>query len=141
MVYMVWESLPERFSNIEMDQFVVMPNHFHGIVVIHEVGHTGVDTVGVPLVGTPNRVGTRHTPTDASTLGEMIGAFKSITTHQYIQGFRQKGWPSFDGRLWQRNYWEHIIRSEESLNEIRRYIQNNPLFWAEDKLHPDMDLV
>ena len=156
IVQTVWTSLPERFPHIEIDEFVVMPNHFHGILIIHQgdandgknkiVGvdirgaPTADESVGTPLalVDTPNRAGLVPAPTNNySTLGNMIGAFKSITTHQYIQGVRQKGWPSFDGRLWQRNYWEHIIRNDESLNKIRQYIQTNPVSWVEDKLHPN----
>ena len=148
MVQTIWESLPKWFPHIEMDEFVVMPNHFHGILVIH-AGHnvgtsdhntgTSDHNVGVSLVDTPmdapdtpDRATTRVAP----TLGNMIGAFKSITTHQYIQGVRQKDWPPFDGRLWQRNYWEHIIRDEQSLHRIRNYIQSNPISWEQDSLHP-----
>jgi REP element-mobilizing transposase RayT len=67
----------------------------------------------------------------------MVGAFKSITTDQYIQGVRSKGWPAFDRRVWQRNLWEHIIRSEAELAEIREYIRNNPASWEKDQFHPD----
>ena len=92
-----------------------MPNHIHGIIAI----------VGVPLVGTqktigdsPNRADTRPAPT--AGLGDIVGVFKSITTtHEYIRGVRQYGWTAFPGKLWQRNYYEHIIRNENEMNRTR----------------------
>lgn len=69
------------------------------------------------------------------TLGDMLGAFQSITTVEYIRGVKQKNWPSFDGKLWQRNYWEHIIRNEQSYNRISKYIINNPVNWDDDKFN------
>jgi len=70
-------------------------------------------------------------------LGDIVGAFKSITTVEYIRGVKQQGWPPFDKRLWQRNYWEHIIRNERALNAIRRYIIDNPRRWHLDRYNPD----
>jgi putative transposase len=64
--------------------------------------------------------------------GRNRGAFKSITTHEYVLRVRNCGWPPFPGRLWQRNYYEHIVRNEVSLNAVRRYIAENPLKWASD---------
>ncbi len=63
----------------------------------------------------------------------MVGAFKSLTTNQYIRGVKSNKYPSFEKRVWQRNYHEHIIRSEESLNMIREYIMNNPAKWKDDR--------
>ena len=60
-----------------------------------------------------------------------MGAFKSLTTHKYIQGVREAGWPPFHKRLWQRNYYEHIIRSEKAYHNIAAYIRNNPARWQE----------
>ena len=70
------------------------------------------------------------------TLGEIIGAFKSITTNEYIKAVKSNHWQRFNGKLWQRNYWEHIIRNEESYQNIAEYIVNNPLKWNEDQLNP-----
>jgi hypothetical protein len=56
--------------------------------------------------------------------------------HEYIVGVRQRGWPPFDGKVWQRNYYEHIVRNERELNAMRRYIANNPLQWMLDLDHP-----
>ncbi len=61
-----------------------------------------------------------------------------MTTKRYADGVKQLGWPPFPGRLWQRNYYEHIIRDEESLNRIREYIANNPLQWDLDRENPNL---
>ncbi|GEM19923.1 hypothetical protein NONS58_13230 [Nitrosococcus oceani] len=57
-----------------------------------------------------------------------------MTTNEYIRGVKQNGWPSFPGKLWQRNYWERIVRNETELDRIRDYIRNNPVQWESDKL-------
>lgn len=70
-------------------------------------------------------------------LGQIIGAFKSITTREYIRGVDEKGWARFDKRLWQRNYYERIIRNEREMDAIWRYIENNPATWAMDDENPN----
>jgi len=72
----------------------------------------------------------------APTVGDIVGAFKSITTVGYIRGVKQFGWPPFAGRLWQRNYYEHIIRDEREWHRIRRYIAANPTRWPRDRENP-----
>jgi REP element-mobilizing transposase RayT len=72
----------------------------------------------------------------APTLGQVIGAFKSITTDQYIDGVKRCGWAPFPGRVWQRNYYEHVIRNDRSLNAIRNYIEANPSQWENDPENP-----
>jgi len=111
MVQRVWNELPERFPNINLDESIVMPNHFHGVLMIIE-------------------------KTD-KVLGDIVGAFESITIHEYILGVRNMGWPRFNKKLWQRNYWEHIIRDEKDLNRIREYIINNPMEWKSDTENPN----
>jgi REP element-mobilizing transposase RayT len=135
MVSDTWEKLSERFPNIELHEFVVMPNHFHGIL---EIVGTPV-FVGAPRVGafacnhdmgaTDTKATTRVAPT---TVGKMMDAFKSITTVEYIRGVRLSDWLPFDGKLWQRNYYEHIIRNERSYQNIAEYIINNPVRWRDD---------
>jgi len=121
MVHLHWALLPERFQNIELDVYQVMPNHFHGIIVINEpVGASLVDA----LYSRP-------------TLGDIIGAFKSITANEYIKGVHNKSWPQFYKLLWQRNYYEHVVRDEKDLNRIRDYIQSNPANWDEDEENPN----
>ena len=65
----------------------------------------------------------------------MMDAFKSITTVEYIRGVKNLGWKPFDGKIWQRNYYEHIIRNEKSYNTISNYIINNPAQWQADKFY------
>ena len=72
---------------------------------------------------------------NGKTVGDMVGAFQSIVTVEYIRGVKIQGWQPFNGKLWQRNYWEHIIRNEQSYQRISAYIINNPSNWNEDKLY------
>ena len=141
MVEKEWLKLPERFINIALHEYIVMPNHFHAILEI--VGATLVvahnDEDGQPQ-GLPQReIPQRETPqretpqregetvsTRVKTLGGMIGAFQSITTVEYIRGVKNNNWQPFDRILWQRNYYEHIIRNEVSYVRISDYIINNP---------------
>ena len=126
MIQTKWLELPHRFSHIRLDEFIVMPNHFHGIIIINND-----ENVGAPLVGAPG-AGTRPAP----TLGDMVGAFESITTNAYIRGVKQRRWPPFPGKLWQRNYHDRIIRDEDELNRIREYIIYNPVKWSDDEDNP-----
>ena len=59
-----------------------------------------------------------------------------MTTNEYIRGVKQHDWPQFPGKLWQHNYYEHIVRNEDELDRIREYIQNNPAQWDTDKDNP-----
>ena len=149
MVEMEWLALGVRFPAIRLHEYIVMPNHFHGIIEI----------VGSPLVGDhqneegqPQGIAPTPTPTPTAaqkTVGEIMGAFKSITTGKYIEGVKKQkcdciknktctcnGWKIFDKKLWQRNYWEHIIRNEASYQRISQYILRNPAKWVDDQLHP-----
>ena len=121
MACRTWEELPERFAGIKMDYFVVMPNHLHGIVVLSR-----------SPTGAEDRATTRVAP----TLGSVIGAYKSLTTVEYTRGVGALSWPPFERRLWQRNYYEHIVRDNESLSHIRQYILDNPAQWDLDQENP-----
>lgn len=103
-----WSKLTDRFSTIELDEYVIMPNHIHGII------------------------GVRATVKVAPTLGQIIGAYKSMVLHECLELAKIKD--TIFGKLWQRNYYEHIIRDEDDLNRIRKYIHNNPANWTKDKL-------
>jgi len=104
MVVDQWQALSNRFDGIGVHEFVLMPDHIHGIIEIERLD-------------CQNKV----------TLADIVGAFKSLTTHAYIQGVHQVSWPAFEKRLWQRNYWEHIIRNEQEYQAIIQYIRENPL--------------
>ena len=114
-----------------------------GLVPVPDDGATIVGTglVPVPDDGATTRVaptvGDIVAPTVgdivAPTVGDIVGAFKSRVTVEYIRGVKTSGWPPFRGRLWQRNYYEHIIRNERALNAIRQYIIENPRRWQMDR--------
>jgi len=125
-----WYSLKERFQHIELHEFIVMPNHFHGIIEL-----TDVENVEIPLVGI--QINTGQPQGIAPTIGEIIGAFKSITTNKYIQGVKDYNWMCFNNRLWQRNYYEHIIRNGNSHQNISDYIISNPSNWANDSYYTE----
>jgi len=72
-----------------------------------------------------------------SMVGDVVGAFKSLTTNDYIRNVKQNNWKPFHKQLWQRNFYERIIRDENELNNMREYIINNPLKWDEDEENPD----
>ncbi len=139
MVTHEWNRLETRFPGIELDAFVIMPNHIHRILVIT------VPVVGAGLVPAPNGPTTRMatvtgaTTRVAPTLGDIVGTFKSCTTVLYAGNVRTSRWPAFLGRLWQRNYYEHIIRDYESLESIRKYIADNPMQWACHQENPLAD--
>jgi len=131
MVLAEWNRLPERFPHLVLDAFVVMPNHVHGILVITDPAPTAGATLGATVGATVGA--TLVVAPTAPTVGNIIGAFKSRVTVEYIRGVKTSGWPPFRGRLWQRNYYEHIIRNERALNAIRQYIMENPRRWHRDR--------
>jgi putative transposase len=128
MVQSWWDRLPEKYPTVETDGFVIMPNHIHGIIVIAESDDVGAN---------PRVRPDEQTHGSAPTLGEIVQWFKTMTTNAYIRGVKQDGWKPFPGKLWQRNYHERIVRNEQELNAVRRYIHNNPARWAEDMENPD----
>ncbi len=90
-----------------------------------------------------DRAGTRPAPTSPPpprttvSLGDVVGIFKSISTYQYVMNVNTNKWAPFTGKLWQRNYYERIIRNETEINRIRQYIINNPLQWKNDENNPN----
>jgi len=138
MVNIEWGSLQERFPNIETDVFQVMPNHLHGIIIIHNPEPVGAGLV--PAHATRADLvpahATRATTRVAPTIGEIVGTFKSITTHKYIQGVDEFAWPVFYKKLWQRNYYEHILRDQADTKRIAGYILDNPVNWDQDEENP-----
>ncbi|OIN59692.1 hypothetical protein BLX24_07440 [Arsenicibacter rosenii] len=216
MVMTWWQKLPEKFPDIELGAYVVMPNHFHGIIINvgvtprgrpqddakdngschHEKNNVGAtprgrltdevqchnmmhidlgddagldpardlgDHVGLDLArDLGDHVGldpARDLGDDAgldpardlgdhaglepardlgdhvgSPLRDIVGWFKTMTTNEYIRNVKHNGWPRFDKRLWQRNYYEHIIRTDRAFNNITTYIIENPQRWRSDRL-------
>ncbi len=78
-----------------------------------------------------------HTGSPLPALGDMIGWFKTMSTNEYIHGVKERGWDRFAGRLWQRNYFEHIIRNDAALDRARTYIDAHPSRWPWDDENPN----
>jgi putative transposase len=130
MVEKWYYDLENKFPDIKCHEKVVMPNHFHCIV--ENVGPVGADLrVCLDNMGEPPILG-EHV---GSPLHRVVQWFKTMTTNEYIRGVKQSGWQPFYRKLWQRNYWEHIIRDEQSFQRIAEYIINNPKNWNNDKLY------
>ena len=125
-----WEELPMRFPHMSLDIFVVMPNHLHGIVIINSEMAEENGPVGtiheLPLRPPSTRAERRH-----MLLPKVIGYFKMNSAKRINRLRNNPG-----SHVWQRNYYEHVIRSEAELADIREYIQNNPLQWELDKENP-----
>ncbi len=137
-----WNELKNKYANIEIDEYVVMPNHCHGIINI--VGIVGADPCVCPD-NNPGEQMKKRTGEHAGsplpnssprkwTIYKMVQWFKTMTTNEYIRNVKRNHWEPFEGKLWQRNYYEQIIRDEISLRRIREYIVNNPYQWQNDKL-------
>jgi putative transposase len=145
MVQTVWNEIPIHYTGTEIDEFIVMPNHFHGIIVIVAVGATPRGcpdpcTTGAPRPKNGQAQGPAPTEnTGTLSLGDIVHRIKTMTTKQYADGVKQLGWQSFPGKLWQRNYWEHIIRNEMELSRIREYIHDNSTQWESDRLNLHKD--
>ena len=147
MILEEWNILQNRFP-IQLDEFIVMPDHIHGILLFVGAGLVpalsdsrdsqnivdqldGSD-VTKELNGGATTLCNAHrcvtvAPTENPVLGDVIGAFKSITTHRYIRGVHEQSWMPFEKRLWQRNYWDRVIRSDRELKKTRKYILENPV--------------
>ncbi len=184
MVGRWWVKLADKFPVVKPDEFIIMPNHFHGILFITQCDiptvPVGAAPCGRPIAprGRPIAPRGRPGPTtvrpdggvtdDGRSCGDMTdgrphggmtdgrphgGAptdvqptavglfgvmdwFKTMTTNEYIRGVRTQGWPPFPGRLWQRGYYERIIRDDSELARVREYIATNPTRWASDRNNP-----
>lgn len=138
-----------KFNNILINEYVIMPNHLHCIISLTPVGaDTQIPTpVGADLCVCPdcpdnaelNRADTQVCPYEINTqvrpckLFEIIQWFKTMTTNEYIKGVKNGIYPAFNKRIWQRNYYERIIRNEAEFNAILEYIRNNPTNWLTDE--------
>jgi REP element-mobilizing transposase RayT len=119
-----WKKTKEIRKNVELDYYVVMPNHFHGIIIINDVETSRRD------VSKEQKTGHRPVSTElkSNSLGSIIGQFKSICTKR----IHSMGNSAFN---WQPRFYDHIIRNENDLSRIRTYIQNNPLKWELDEYY------
>lgn len=134
-----WYYLPRRYSYVKLDAFVIMPNHLHGIIFLTNDDATNMCGAGAGLeiiLSRKTNFSAQPAPTKSTIkrhgLPEVIRGFKTFSARRINQLRCMAGVP-----VWQRNYYERIIRNEESLQKIRQYIINNPSSWQQDKLYFD----
>ena len=142
----------EKFPDIVCHEMVVMPNHFH--CIWENVGsNVGADPCVRPIPNDDEHfIDVKHVIIDegahtgaplqtdlgmhtGSPLSMVVRWFKTMSTNEYIRGVNELGWPPFYRKLWQRNYYEHIIRDDASLQSIAYYIITNPTHWLEDDFY------
>jgi len=154
MVEEEWQKLPSRFDFLELDEYIIMPNHIHALLQIICRGEPcvrpkpcvrpepcvrpGYYILPKPAIHSEVKGDHKDRPygTISRSIGRIIQAYKSITTHQYIQQMNIFQWPEFQKRLWQRNYYENIIHNENELQQTREYIRGNPANWFLDEENP-----
>ena len=152
-----WQKIPEKF-NAQLDEYIIMPNHLHGIIVIvradpyiypakkfqHPVGADPCvcpdKTVNLKEKSEHIPIEGEHIPIEGEHMGSPLHSivqwFKTMTTNEYIINVKNNNWPPFDKKIWQRNYYERIIRNEKECRRIRQYIMDNPLKWEFDTENP-----
>ncbi len=121
-----WRAIPDHFPNVELGVYVVMPNHVHGVIVIND----GPATNSSRVVGARHASPLRPCGIRPKSIGAIVGSFKSAVTRRIGREFNAAA-------IWQRNYYEHVIRNHEEWERIHRYIQSNPSRWAEDAESPN----
>ena len=122
IVKKTWDDLPNHYINIMLDEFVIMPNHIHGIIWVRD--ESTVKKVGAGLRPAPTK------PIKFHGLPEIVRGLKSFSSRRINEYRGTKGSP-----FWQRNYYEHIIRDDDDLTQHRKYIQDNPLKWTLDEYY------
>ena len=147
----VWQALPSWFPTIELDEFVIMPNHTHFVVWITDVGTSLADVLDADVLDAdvldadvldggnmdggkphPYKIPKPEKKNTAPALGDVVGAFKSLVFKVYLDWVEIND-PSRRAKFWQHNYYEHIVRNERELNAIRQYIVDNPMNWKMDR--------
>ena len=133
-----WDEIPVHFPNMDVDAFVVMPNHLHGIIFIHEnnwVATNSLPPVGARHVCPVGYVSPLQEPSypprgfKPGSVGAVVASFKSAVT-------RRAGRELDLGNIWKRNYYEHILRSQADYERIAGYILDNPVNWDQDEENP-----
>jgi putative transposase len=126
-----YQWLCQHHPYLQTDEWIVMPNHFHAIMVITDKPNSD-DSHGKGGSRTALTTNLQNPIIKQKPLGRLIGAFKTVSTKK-INILREAPGTT----LWQRNYYEHIIRNQDAMDKIREYIVNNPLSWHLDQLYPD----
>ena len=123
-----WHNLTFRFKNIELGEFTIMPNHIHGIIIVKKIAQNDEkNLISQTDVGATLAVA-------LPTLGNIIGAFKSLVTTSYLKILKDRNPDIILGKLWQGNYFERIIKDEEGLRNASLYLKNNSKNWDRDEL-------
>ena len=120
LVEKYWSEIENKYRQVEIEDFVIMPNHLRGIIRIHPKDELNFHE---------------------ESLGDMIKWFKSLTTNAYIRGVNEKGWPRFEGKFWQSGYYDHIIRNDADLLRVQEYIASNPAMWEQDPDNRSSDVA
>lgn len=133
-----WRWLADQYRHVQLDAWVIMPNHFHGILILADDRRGG--SRPAPTITAPDDIPTSTTTardnvsapgpdeTKRKSLDQLIGAFKTVSAKHINQLRQTPGAP-----VWQRNYYDHIVRNDRELNAIRRYIRDNPAKWTLDR--------
>jgi len=116
MVFDKFAEIPVFYPNINIGKFIVMPNHLHGILTIE---YTKTSQLQAGML----------------TISDYVHRFKTITTKLYINGIKNGDYPPFNKKVWQKSFYDHVIRNEQEYRMIWEYIDTNPLRWAEDKYY------
>ncbi|WP_235590241.1 transposase [Nitrosomonas ureae] len=132
-----WGAIPEHFPQVTLDEFVIMPNHVHGIIIINGTNPVGANNY-LPLHYLP--LPSNETPTQFNETPRPLQHGTSRTIGSMVRGFRIGITRWFRANtdihtVWQRNYYEHIIRNEDAYLKIAEYIQTNPQRWETDTYH------
>ena len=150
MINQLWYEIENDFPNVYLHEFVIMPNHIHGIIEI--VDTVGADSISAlerkndiesmnnhePINNTHKQMnGINHQRADmesapTTSLGDIIQSFKRHTTVQYIKMVKNGTCPPFNKRIWQRNYYEHVVRNDADYERVATYTVNNPTTWEND---------
>jgi REP element-mobilizing transposase RayT len=158
-----WLNLEKEFKNIILHKYVVMPNHFHWIIeIIEKISKCDCNICNDISCDFPNTdkysynmqknyfllddkdinkkwINIKDThkgcPYNRNSIGNIIWKFKSKTTVKYVEWVYEKKWPIFNKKLWQKDFYEHIIRNDKSYSKISEYIEINPIKWKEDKFY------
>jgi len=137
IVHETWSDLPNHYPHVELDAFVIMPNHVHMVVVLADPVGAGLKLAQIAPVRADStgadstRAGFKPAPTRRHGLPEIMRAFKTFSSRRINERRATPG-----ASLWQCDYYEHIIRNAKSLNRIRQYIADNPASWAFDQENP-----
>lgn len=129
-----WNEIPGHFENVELDEYVIVPNHVHGVIILR--GNSGRDEVTSSLRNESGIESQQSIIKRIPTLGQVVAFFKYRSTKLINMKGNSPG-----ARFWQRNYYEHIIRDGNDLDRVRKYLSNNVGKWFEDKENPGNRLL